>query len=144
MLCQPFWWPVIFLFFIVLFFWCCFPKSFLLTFHYGVSLEGWPPISLPSRLLILTFFRLSFLVVLLFVIFPRWAESIPARLKVFPATSLYSSSFWVARGTSPLFMNFYSPSLLVPFCITRWLRRTYLSFVLCVSWCSFWTVSIST
>ena len=69
MLCQPFWWPVIFLFFIVLFFWCCFPKSFLLTFHYGVSLEGWPPISLPSRLLILTLFRLSFLAVLLFVIF---------------------------------------------------------------------------
>ena len=144
MLCQPFWWPIIFLFFIVLFFWCCFPKSFLLTFHSGVSLEGWPSISLPLRLLILTFFRLNFLAVLLFVIFPRWAESIPAKLKVFPATSLYSSSFGVARGTSPLFMNFYSPSLLVPFCITRWLRRTYLSFVLCVSWCSFWTVLIST
>ena len=68
-LCQPLWWLVISLFLIVFFFWCCFPKSFLLTFHYGMSLEGWPPISLPSRLLILTLFRLSFLAVLLFVIF---------------------------------------------------------------------------
>ena len=127
-LCQPLWWLVISLFLIILFFWCCFPKSFLLTFHYGVFLEGWPPISLPSRLLILTFFRLNFLVVLLFVIFPKCIESIPARLKVFLAISLYSSSFWVAQGTNPLFL---------------WLRRMYLSLVPCVSWCSFWTVSIS-
>ena len=143
MLCQPLWWLVLSLFLIVFFFWCCFPKSFLLAFHSGISLEGWPPISLPSRLLILTLFKLSFLAVLLFVIFPRWAEFVPARLKVFPATSLYNSSFWVARGISPLFMNCYSPSLLVPSYITRWLRRTYLSYALCVSWCSFWTVSIS-
>jgi len=63
-LCQPVWWLVISLFLIVFFFWCCFPKSFLLTFHSGVSLESWPRISLPSRLLNLTFsdsvFWLSF------------------------------------------------------------------------------------
>ena len=57
---QPLWWLVISLFLIVFFFWCYFPKSFLLTFYYGVSLDGWPPISLPSRLLIFTFFRFSF------------------------------------------------------------------------------------
>ena len=68
-LCQLLWWLVFSLFLIVFFFWCCFPKSFLMTFHSGVSLEGWPPISLPSKLLIFTLFRLSFLAVLLFVIF---------------------------------------------------------------------------
>ena len=70
-LCQPLWWLVLSLFLIVFFFWCYFPKSFLLTFHFGVSLEGWPSISLPSRLLILTFFRLSFfLAILLLWFFP--------------------------------------------------------------------------
>ena len=69
-LCQPLWWLILFLFLKVFFFWCCFPKTFLLTFHSGVSLEGWHPISLPSRILILTFFRLSFLAILLLSFFP--------------------------------------------------------------------------
>ena len=87
-------------------------------------------------------FRLSFLVVLLVVIFLKWAESIPARLKVFPATSFYSSSFWVSRGTSILFMNCHSPSFLVLCCTTGCLRRTYLFFVSCISWYPFWAVLI--
>ena len=37
-------------------------------------------------------FRLNFWLSFLFVIFSKWAESIPARLKVFPATSPYGSS----------------------------------------------------
>ena len=64
MLCQPLWWLVLSLFLIVFFFWCYFPKSLLLTFHYGASLESWPSVSLPLRLLNLTFsdsaFWLSF------------------------------------------------------------------------------------
>lgn len=63
-LCQTLWWLVLSLFFIVFFLWCYFPKCFLLTFHSGVSLKGWPPISLPLMLLNLTFsdsaFWLSF------------------------------------------------------------------------------------
>ena len=64
MLCQPLLWLVLSLFLIVFFFWCYFPKSLLFTFHSGVSLESWSPISLPLRLLNLTFsysaFWLSF------------------------------------------------------------------------------------
>ena len=48
-----------------------------------------------------SFFRLPFLL----VNFPEWADSIFARLKVFPTTSLRGSSFWVSWGTSHLFMN---------------------------------------
>ena len=36
-------------------FWCFFPKSLLLTFRSRISLESWPLISLPSKLLNLTF-----------------------------------------------------------------------------------------
>ena len=87
-------------------------------------------------------FRLSFLAVLFAVIFPKWAESIPTRLKVFPATSLYSSSFWVPRGTSLLFMNCHSPSFLILCCTIGCLRGTYLFFISCILWYSFWAVSI--
>ena len=55
MLSQQLWWLVSSLFLIIFFFWYFFPKSLLLTFRSKVSLEGWPLISLPSRLLNLTF-----------------------------------------------------------------------------------------
>ena len=55
MLCQQLWWLVPSLFLIIFFFWCFFPKSLLPTFHFGVSLESWPLISLPLRVLHLTF-----------------------------------------------------------------------------------------
>ena len=87
-------------------------------------------------------FRLSFLDVLLAVIFPKWVESILAGLKVFLTTSPYSSSFWVSQGTSLLFMNCHSPSFLVLCCTTGCLRRTYLFFVSCISWYPFWAISI--
>ena len=48
------------------------------------------------------------------------------QVEIFPATSLRGSSFWVPRGTSPLFMNCWFPSLLIHFCIIGWLIRTYL------------------
>ena len=80
-------------FLIVFFFWYLFLKRFLLTFLSGVSLESWFLISLPSRLLHLIFSDLAFSVTFPFVIFPEWADSIPAKLKVFPTTSLCGSSF---------------------------------------------------
>ena len=55
MLCQQLWWLVPSLFLIIFFFWCFFPKSLLSTFHFRVSLESWPLISLPLRVLHLTF-----------------------------------------------------------------------------------------
>ena len=70
MLCQPLWWLVISLFLIVFFFWCCFPKSLLLTFHSRVSLKSWPPISFPSRLLNLTFLDSAFWLSLFLSFFP--------------------------------------------------------------------------
>ena len=74
-------------------FWCCFFESPWLTFHSRVC-------SGSSSWFLVFFqashpFKLSFWLFSLFVIFPKWVESIPARLKVFFATSLYSSSFWV-------------------------------------------------
>ena len=96
MLCQPFWWLVLSLFLIIFFFF----------FSFGVvSLKAsyWLPLWVVLRGLTSNIsslkaskpyhFRLSFLVVFLLVIFPRWAESILAKLKVFLTTSLYSFSF---------------------------------------------------
>ena len=60
MLCQQLWWLVPSLFLIIFFFWCFFPKSLLLTFRSKVSLEGWPLISLPLRLLNLIFSNSAF------------------------------------------------------------------------------------
>ena len=86
--------------------------------------------------------RLSFWLSFLAVIFPKWAESIPTGLKVFLATSPYSSSFWVSWGIRLLFMNCHSPNFLVLCCTTRCLRRTYLFFVSCILWYPFWAISI--
>ena len=102
MLCQQLRWLIPSLLLIIFFFWCFFSKNLLLTFRSGVSLESWPLISLPSRLQNLTFFRLCFLDVFPFVIFPKWANSIPARLKVFPATSFHGSSFLDSLRYQPL------------------------------------------
>ena len=126
LLCQPFWWLVLSLFLIVFLFLCCFPKSHLLTFH-----SGRPWAADLQSLLFQGFlpFQTHLLAVLLTIIFPKWAESIPARLKVFAATSLYSSSLWVPWGTNLLFMNCHSPCFLVFCCTTGCLRRTYLRFL---------------
>ena len=80
---------VLSLFLIIFSFWCCLSKSPLLTFHSEVSLGSWP------QLLGFLPFQTQLLVVLLLIIFLRWAESIPTRLKVFPTTFPYSSSFWI-------------------------------------------------
>ena len=70
-------------------------------------------------------FRLSFCLPFPLSFFP--SELIPScQVKSFPATSLHGSSFWVSRGISPLFMNCWFPSLLIPFCIIGWLIGTYL------------------
>ena len=42
MLCQSLWGLVLSLFLIIFSFWCCLPKSPLLTFHSEVSLGSWP------------------------------------------------------------------------------------------------------
>ena len=94
MLCQQFWWLVPSLFLIIFSFCCFFPKSLLLTFHSRVSLESWPLISLPSRRLHLTFLDSTFFP---FVIFLEWANSISARLKVFPS---YFPSWFFFLGSS--------------------------------------------
>ena len=143
LLCQPLWQLLLSLFLIVFFFWCCFPKSLLLTFYSGVSLEAGLKFNLSSFKASKPYlFRLSFWLSFLFVIFPKWAESISARVKVFPATSPYGSFSWVSWGTSLLFMNCYSLNLLILCCATGCLRRTYLFFVSYVSWHPFWAVSI--
>ena len=87
-------------------------------------------------------FRLSFWPSFLFVIFLKWAESTPAKSKVFPTTSSYGSFSYVLRGPSFLFTSCRSLSLLVPCCITRCLKRTYPPFVSRVSWHPFRVVSI--
>ena len=70
-------------------------------------------------------FKLNFLLPFPLSFFP--SELIPScQVETFPATSLHGSSFWVPRGTSPLFMNCWFPSLLIPFCIIGWLIGTYL------------------
>ena len=76
MLCQQLWWLVPSLFLIIFFFWCFFPKSLLLTFHSGLSLESWPLIYLPSRLLHLIFSDLAFWLPFLLSFFP--SELIPS------------------------------------------------------------------
>ena len=76
MLCQPLWWLVASLFLIIFFFWCFFSKSLLLTFHSRASLESWPPNSLPSRLLNLTFSDSAFWLFFPLSFFP--SEPIPS------------------------------------------------------------------
>ena len=115
----------------------------MLTFHSPVSLDSWPSISLPLMLPHLYFFKLNFFVAFPFVIFPKWVESFPAKLKVFPVTFPYGSSFWVTLSTSLLLVSCCSPNPLVLCCITVCLRRTYLSFVSCYFWFPSWAVSIS-
>ena len=93
------------LFLIISSFWCCFFESLWLTFYYRACLRG-------SSWFLVSFqashpFRLSFWSFSFYVIFPKWAESIPAGSKVFLATSPYSFSFWVPWGTIPLLMNGY-------------------------------------
>ena len=103
------------LFLIISSFWCCFFESSWLTFHSRAYLGSSSCFSRLSKLLTLSdsAFGRS-----LFVIFPKWAKSIPAGLKVFPVASLYSSSFWVSWGTVPLVMNGY-PKLLA-FLLHHW------------------------
>ena len=69
-LCQQLWWLVPSLFLIVFFFRCFFPKSLLLTFRSKVSLESWPLICLPSRLLHLKFSNSAFWLPFLLSFFP--------------------------------------------------------------------------
>ena len=92
MLCQQLWWLVPSLFLTVFFFWCFFPKSLLLTFHYGVSLESWPLISLSSRRLNLTFFRFSFLAAFRFCHFSRVSRFHPCQFESF--SSYFPSLFF--------------------------------------------------
>ena len=73
MLCQQPWWLIPFLFLIIFSFWCLFPKSLQLTFHFRVSLKSWPLVLLPSRSL--TPFQTQLLAALPLVIFPKWADS---------------------------------------------------------------------
>ena len=97
----------------------------------GCPLESKPSIFLPSMFPRLCLFKPCFWLPFLFVIFPKWVESFPTKSKVFLATSPYSSSFWVPRGTSLLSTHCCFPSSLVFYCIAERLRRTYLSFVSC-------------
>ena len=70
-------------------------------------------------------FRLSFWLPFPLLFSP--SELIPScQVESFLATSPHGSSFWVPRGTSPLFMSCWFPSLLVPFYIIGWLIGTYL------------------
>ena len=92
MSCQPLRWLVPSLFshsFLLL---MHFPKSSLLTFLSGVSLESWLLISLSSRFLQLIFSNSAFLATFPFVIFSEWVDFISDRLKVFLTTSLCGSS----------------------------------------------------
>ena len=95
MLCQPLWWLVLSLFLIVFFFWCCFHKSLLLTFHSRVSLESKHPISLPSRLLNLTLFKLNFFGYLSFCHFFQVSRFHPYQVESFPS---YFSSWFFFSG----------------------------------------------
>ena len=129
MLCQQHWWLVPSLFLIIFSFWCFFPKSLLLTFHFGVSLKSWLLVLLPSRSLI--FFRLSFWLPFLLSFFPSelilscQVESLSNYLRYRPLAhellaSKLSGSFlhhWVVDRDVPV---------LIP----------------CVSWHSFWAVLI--
>ena len=103
------------LFFIISSLWCCFFKSPWLTFHSRVCLgsSSWFPVFSKLHPFRLNFWSFSF-----FVIFPKWAESIPIGSKVFSAASLYSSSSWVPWGTVPLVMNDY-PNFLA-FLLHHW------------------------
>ena len=83
--------------------------------------SGFSPFKVSSSHL----FRLNFWLSFPLSFFP--SELIHScHVESFPATSLHGSSFWVPRGTSPLFMNCWFPSLLIPFCIIGWLIGTYL------------------
>ena len=73
------------LFLIVSLFWCFFPKSLLLTFHFRVSLESWPSISLPPMLSRLYLFRLSFLAAFSFCHFSQVSWILPCQVEGFPS-----------------------------------------------------------
>ena len=92
------------LFLIISSFWCCIFESPWLTFHSRTYLGSSSCFLVFSKPLILSdsAFGRS-----LFLIFPKWAESIPVGSKVFPGASLYSSSFWVPWGVVPFAMNGY-------------------------------------
>ena len=84
MLFQLFWWLILSLFLIVSFFWCCFPKSLLLTFHSWVSLESWPSIPFPPILPHLYLFKLSFLAAFPFCHFSQVIRILLCQVKGFP------------------------------------------------------------
>ena len=68
----------------IYFFWYFFSKSLLLTFRYGVSLESWLLISLPSRFLNLTFLDSVFLMSFL-LSFSRVSRFHPWQVESFPS-----------------------------------------------------------
>ena len=133
MLCQQHWWLVPSLFLIIFFFWGSFFKRPFVDF---LVLGG------PRRLAFVLsfskafrfhFFRPTFWLLSLLSFFP--GKLIPfCQVESFPATFFHSSSFWVPRGTSPLFMNCWFPSLLIPFLHHYVVDRDVSVLLLCVSW----------
>ena len=79
------------------------------------------------------FFKPTFWLLFLLSFFP--GELIPFyQVEIFPTTFLHGSSFWVPRGTSPLFMNCWFPSPLIPFLHYYVVDRDISILILCVSW----------
>ena len=121
-LCQLLKGLVLSLFLIILSFWCYLPESPLLTFHFKVPSGSWPQLLTPYLFsfwlsLFLSFFPSGqnpfllgwrFSSYFLFIVLPFGFSKIP------PPCS------WMATSR-----------LLIPYCITGCLRRTYLSFIPC-------------
>ena len=86
-------------------------------------------------------FKLNFWLFFPLSFFP--SELIPScQIESFLATFLHGSSFWVPRGTSPLFMNCWFSSLLILFLHHQVADRDLFVLVPCVSWHPPWTILI--
>ena len=88
------------LYLIISSFCCCFFESPWLTFHSGVCLGSYSQFHVPQKLF--TFSDSAFGCPPSLSFFPSEQNPFSTRSKVFPATSLYSFSFWVPRGTTLL------------------------------------------
>ena len=115
------------LFLIISSFWCRFFESPWLTFYSEVCLFLISHSSKP-----LTPFWFSFWPSFLFVIFPKWAESIFVGLKVFPATSFFIAPYSGSLRYHSLASWVVTLGFLL-FLLHLWCLRTYLSFGSCVS-----------
>ena len=140
MLCQQHRWLDSSSFLIIFFFWCFFPKSFLLTFRSGVTLESWPLVLLLSRLLNPTFSKSAFGCLFL-CHFSQVSWFLPARLKVFP-TTLSWFSFLGSPRYQPLVHKLLVHKSSDSF-LHHWVAdRDIFVLVPCVSWHPLWTILI--